>query len=59
MNNDKQYDFMLEEIKEAKNPVHKEMLLQKYGLIAPKLTQAEKRLIRQQATIYYTIREVA
>lgn len=50
---------MMEEINSVTNPVHKDMLLQKYGLIPVKLTPAEKRLIRQKAYIYYTIREVA
>jgi hypothetical protein len=59
MNIQEQYQQMQEEIDSTTNPVHKDMLLQKYGLIPVKLTQAEKRLIRQQAIIYYTIREVA
>lgn len=59
MSKETKYDSMMDEINDAKNPVQKDMLLQKYGLIAAKLTPAEKRLIRQQATIYYTVREVA
>jgi hypothetical protein len=33
------------EIKEAKTPFEKDILLQKYGLIAPKLTEFERELI--------------
>jgi len=38
---------MTEELNSATNPVEKNMLLQKYGLIEPKLTEAEK------STIYF------
>ena len=39
----------VEEIKEAKNPVEKEMLLQKYGMIEPKLTQGEVIAIKRRS----------
>jgi len=42
-----EYGFT-EEIKEAKNLVEKDMLLQKYGLIAPKLTPLENLWIRTE-----------
>lgn len=35
-----------DEIKEAKNPLEKNMLLQKYGMIEPKLTAQEQADIR-------------
>jgi hypothetical protein len=39
------YDLMLEELGSTTNLVEKDMLLQKYGLIEPKLTPEEKLLI--------------
>jgi hypothetical protein len=39
------YDLAVEELKEAKNPVEQQMLLQKYGLTDPKLTTEEKHVI--------------
>lgn len=54
-----QDEAMLEEISSARNLVEKDMLLQKYGLIAPKLTPFEKSLVTKQAIIYYRIKEVA
>lgn len=42
---DVQFELAVEELKEAKNPLEKQMLLQKYGLIDPKLTPEEKQLI--------------
>lgn len=38
---------MMEEINSARNSIEKDQLLQKYGLIDPKLTEYEK------ATIYF------
>jgi hypothetical protein len=49
---EQKYDLAVEEIKEAKNPVEKEMLLQKYGMIEPKLTPAEKVLIAFEETCH-------
>ena len=49
---EQKYDLTVEEIKEAKNPVEKEMLLQKYGMIDPKLTPAEKVLIAFEETCH-------
>ena len=45
---EQKYDLAVEEIKEAKNPVEKEMLLQKYGMIEPKLTQGEVIAIKTE-----------
>jgi hypothetical protein len=42
---EQKYDLAVEEIKEAKNPIEKEMLLQKYGMIEPKLTVFEHSVI--------------
>lgn len=43
-----QYEIAVAEIKEAKNAVEKDMLLQKYGLTAPKLTPDERKLIESE-----------
>ena len=40
--NDETYDEMMEEINSVTDLVHKNMLLQKYGLIPPKLTVQEQ-----------------
>jgi hypothetical protein len=45
---DNSYDIAVEELKEATNPVEKQMLLQKYGLIEPKLTPEEKQEIQNE-----------
>ena len=45
-----QYDIMLEEINSVTNPVHKDILLQKYGMIDPKLTELEKLNINFEET---------
>jgi hypothetical protein len=43
MKNDK-LDAMMEEIKPETDPIRKQMLLQKYGLMAPQLTEKEQTL---------------
>ena len=43
-------DSMTEELNSVTNPVEKNMLLQKYGLIEPKLTQDEQFLIADEIT---------
>jgi len=48
MEND--YDLAVEELKDASNPVEKQMLLQKYGMIEPKLTQEEQFIIADELT---------
>lgn len=45
------YDAMMEEIESTTNLIEKDMLLQKYGLIPPKLTQEERDWA--QHDIYY------
>ena len=40
-----QFELAVEELKSATNPAEKQLLLQKYGLIDPKLTDEEKALI--------------
>lgn len=45
------YDLAVEELKEAKNPLEKQMLLQKYGLIDPKLTPEEQELTLLEAEV--------
>ena len=47
---DVQYELAVEELKEASNPAEKQMLLQKYGLIDPKLTPDEQsRIVLEEA----------
>ncbi len=46
MEND--YDLAVEELKDASNPVEKQMVLQKYGLVEPKLTANEQQLIKDE-----------
>ena len=52
------YDIMLDEINSASNPIEKEMLLQKYGMIPPKLTPFEKSIVTRKAIVYYRIKEL-
>jgi hypothetical protein len=56
---EQKYDLAVEEIKEAKNPVEKEMLLQKYGMIDPKLTADDEFLIEIETTIDNAVDNVA
>ena len=51
---EQKYDLAVEEIKEAKNPVEKELLLQKYGMIEPKLTPLEHLWIRTEEAFNQT-----
>lgn len=44
------YDTVIEELKDTTNPVEKNQLLQKYGLIPPKLTPDELLLIKAEET---------
>lgn len=39
---------MTEELEATENPAHKYALLQKYGIVEPKLTRAEQKLIRME-----------
>jgi hypothetical protein len=40
-NKDTQFDSVMDEINSARNMVEREMLLQKYGLVDPKLMHGE------------------
>ena len=50
MKNDKTQQLMMEELEATENPTHKFALLQKYGIVEPKLTKAEQKLIRMEQT---------
>ena len=43
---DKIQQMMTEELEDTVDPVHKYTLLQKYGIVEPKLTRAEQKLIK-------------
>jgi hypothetical protein len=43
-------DQMTEELADCKNRIHREMVLQKYGLVEPKLTEEERKLIIWEAS---------
>jgi hypothetical protein len=43
-------DSMTEELADCKNKIQREMVLQKYGLVEPKLTEAESKLIIWEAS---------
>lgn len=45
---EQEYELFTEEIKDAKNLVEKDMVLQKYGFIPPKLTPLESLWIRTE-----------
>jgi hypothetical protein len=53
MKNDKTQQLMMEELEETTNPVHKFALLQKYGIVEPKLTRAEQKLIKTEQRSEY------
>lgn len=44
------YELAVEELQDAKTPIEKSMILQKYGLIEPKLTEWERALIKYEET---------
>lgn len=48
MRNDRNQQLMMEELEDAVTQPQKFALLQKYGIIEPKLTKAELRLIQNE-----------